>query len=110
MAEGIKDEEVQTYLLAGLMVFADKAIDQEAAEEIWRRIYMTKFDRLIGLEIEKGIEKGLAQAVEQAERKAASETARQMFGDGIELSKVKRYVHLSDDERIRLQQEVHAIS
>lgn len=90
LAEEIEDEEVQTFLLAGLLVFADKVIDQEAAEEVRRCIYMTKIGRLIAKEIE--------EAVEKAERDTAKETARQMFFDGMELSKVKRYVYLSDEE------------
>ena len=83
-------------------MFADKVIDQEAAEEVRRCIYMTKIGRLIAKEIE--------EAVEKAERDTAKETARQMFFDGMELSKVKRYVYLSDEELLQLQQEVHAIS
>ena len=47
LAKRIRDEEISKVVIAGLLVFGDKVIDDETAQEARRWLKMTKVERLI---------------------------------------------------------------
>lgn len=64
LAKRIEDREKQTFVLAGILVFADKVIDQDTAEYIREVLRMTQVAELLLEEgIEKGIKKGRQEGI-----------------------------------------------
>ena len=69
----IQDRGQQLFVLAGILAFTDKIIDEEEANKIRRTIEMTK----VGMIIEREKQQAVEQAVEKAkelERKKITET------------------------------------
>ena len=61
MIKSIEEKNIQRFLFAGILSFTDKIIDEEVAEEIRRRLEMTKVGRII-------YEEKIAYGKEVAER------------------------------------------
>ena len=68
----IEEQNIQRFLFAGILSFTDKIIDEEVAEEIRRRLDMTKVGRIIyeekiayGKEIEERVTKEVTKEVTQ---------------------------------------------
>ena len=47
LIKSIEEQNTQRFLFAGILSFTDKIIDEEVAEEIRRRLEMTKVGRII---------------------------------------------------------------
>ncbi|MBR6152008.1 MAG: hypothetical protein IKQ25_12055 [Lachnospiraceae bacterium] len=71
LAKGIQETAVLRFVLAGIIVFADKIIDIETGEEVAKRIMMTKVDMIF----QERTDRAVAAALEKAavENKAAME-------------------------------------
>lgn len=64
LAKRIEDKEKQTFVLAGILVFADKVIDQDTAEYIREVLRMTQVAELLLEEgREEGIERGRREGI-----------------------------------------------
>ncbi|MGN8887009.1 hypothetical protein [Blautia sp. HCP28S3_G10] len=79
--KGITDESRQIFVLSGLLVFTDKIIEKEVAEEIRGWIEMTKVGRIIQEEINQAVAEVEAEKVQiiksaQKEKKAAIKETR----------------------------------
>ena len=74
LAKQVEDEQAQVFILSGILVFADKVIDNEDSKEMRDWIMMTKVSRLFE---EEKIEYGKKMAAEAAEKatKATKEAA-----------------------------------
>ncbi len=73
LASRIQNREQQVFVLAGIMTFTDKVIDEDTANEIRRRIGMTKIGMMIEREKEEAIEKAIVEErrrVEEAQRRS----------------------------------------
>lgn len=104
MAKGIKDEETQRFTLGAILGFTDKVMEQEVAEDIIRRLTMTKIGRIYE-------EQKLAYGKEMAEQAAAQATEKtridtlyenlknMMDGLGTSLSKAMDVLKVSDSDR-----------
>ena len=106
LAKKIRSSEMQTFLLAGLLVFTDKVIEKEDSERIKRWINMTKVGQLFEeekqealrkLEIEKNQEIKKLKKENKKEKKAAAKEsartiARRMLEKGIEPSEVWSFI------------------
>lgn len=55
LAKQISDKEIQTFVLSGILTFADKIIDSDTAKHIMEVVRMTQVAKLF---IEEGLEKG----------------------------------------------------
>lgn len=99
LAKEIKEEEIQLFLLSGILVFTDKVIDDETAKRIKEWIGMTKVARLF--EEEKN------EAVEKAVLETARETAIVMLKKGYSIEEIVECVqHLTPYEVKVLKQEL----
>ena len=73
LASRIQNREQQVFVLAGIMTFTDKVIDEDMINEIRRRIGMTKIGMMIEREKEEAIEKAIVEErrrVEEAQRRS----------------------------------------
>ena len=62
LAKGIQETAVLRFVLAGIIVFADKIIDIETGEEVAKRIMMTKVDMIF----QERTDRAVAAALEKA--------------------------------------------
>lgn len=73
LAKGIHETAVLRFVLAGIIVFADKIIDIETGEEVAKRIMMTKVDMIFQERTDRAVAEALEKAAE--ENKVAMEKA-----------------------------------
>ena len=101
LASRIQNREQQVFVLAGIMTFTDKVIDEDTANEIRRVIGMTKIGMMIEREKEEAV-MAERRKTEEAQRetekaqKALKEQGRksalEMLRDGeLPLTKIARY-------------------
>lgn len=103
LAKEIKEEEIQLFLLSGILVFTDKVIDDETAKQIKEWIRMTKVARLFEDEKNEAVEK----AVLETARETARETAIVMLKKGYLIEEIVECVqHLTPYEVKRLKKEL----
>ena len=96
MTKKVSDERVQLFLLSGLLVFADKVIDQDDSRRMKEWIKMTKVAKLFE---EEKIAYG-----EQLAKEKEQEMAEKMLQNGIPADIVLRIVTvLTKEEVARLQ-------
>ncbi|MDD2960325.1 MAG: hypothetical protein PHR92_17725 [Lachnospiraceae bacterium] len=84
LAKDIEDEKTQSFLLSGVIVFSDKVIDKETANQIKEWIMMTKVDKLFAQERQK--------AVMENTKAVASANALAFLKEGISIEKVARCI------------------
>ncbi|GAA0801060.1 hypothetical protein GCM10008910_30130 [Faecalicatena orotica] len=107
----LEDEQEQVFILAGILVFADKVIDNEDSKEMRDWIMMTKVSRLFEEEkIEYG-KKVAAEAAEKAAKEAAKENemeiVKRMLSNGIPLEQVKAVATTLTEKEIKdLQKKI----
>ena len=113
LAKQVEDEQDQVFILAGILVFADKVIDNEDSKKMRDWIMMTKVSRLFEEEkIEYG-KKVAAEAAEKAAKKAAKENeieiVKRMLSNGISLEQVKAVVTILTEKEIKdLQKDINS--
>ena len=92
LGKKIPCQELQVFLLSGLLVFTDKVIEREESEKIRRWIMMTKVGRLFEEEKIAYGEKLVAEALEQQERKekqSLMEIAKKMMKRGMSTAEIQ---------------------
>ncbi len=96
LAKGIHETAVLRFVLAGIIVFADKIIDIETGEEVAKRIMMTKVDMIF----QERTDRAVAAALEKAavENKAAMEQVM------VEVRKEKAKVK-AEKEKAKVEKE-----
>ena len=96
LAKGIHETAVLRFVLAGIIVFADKIIDIETGEEVAKRIMMTKVDMIF----QERTDRAVAAALEKAavENKAAMEQVM------VEVRKEKAKVN-AEKEKAKVEKE-----
>lgn len=99
LTKEIKEEEVQLFLLSGILVFTDKVIDDATAKRIKEWMRMTKVARLFEEEKE--------EAIRQTEKATAITIAKKMLKNGSRVRDVVNCVtYLSVAEVEALKEEV----
>lgn len=91
LAEQLKDEEQQVFILSGVVVASDKFIQKEYMEQIRRKINMTQ----IGQMYEK-------EKIEYGNQKVR-DMAKGMLNEGIDIVKIMKITGLTEEEILRLQ-------
>jgi hypothetical protein len=100
LAKKISDEQVQTFVLSGMLVFADKIITPKDSEEVKNWIMMTKVGQLFE-------EEKLAYAqkqVEEAEKSTKLDIAKTMIENGFsteEILKITKTLTYGEIETLR---------
>lgn len=95
LALRIRDREQQLFVLAGILTFTDKIIDEESAGKIRRSIQMTKVAMIFEKEKEEAVneEREKWQEAIKGERK---KSALKMIADGqLPLAKIAEYTELN---------------
>lgn len=79
MIKSIEEQNTQRFLFAGILSFTDKIVDEEVAEEIRRRLEMTKVGRIIyeekiayGKEVAERVTKEVTKEVTQEVTKSVT--------------------------------------
>ena len=84
LGKKIKDQEMQAFLLAGMLVFTDKVIKKEDSEEIRRWLGMTKIGKIIQEEIQQAV----YQAEKATEKQTSMNIARKLLESGVSTRKI----------------------
>lgn len=83
LVKNIEDEKIRTFVLSGMLVFADKIVTREESKRIKDWIMMTKVGQLFEEEkqeaIKEAIKETTKQVTEQATKKAMIGAARKML-------------------------------
>lgn len=72
LAKNLKDDDIMTFVLTGLLVFADKVIDEELSKQVKEWIRMTQVGRLYELEKEEAVEEERIEAIKTLLQKDCS--------------------------------------
>ena len=97
LAEQVKDNEQQIFILSGVIVASDKFIRREYLEQIRRKINMTQLGQMYEKEkIEYGNQKAKEKALEMA---------KSLMDEGDDLVKIMKVTGLTEAELLRLQDE-----
>ncbi len=118
MAKQVEDAQEQVFILSGILVFADKVIDNEDSKEMREWIMMTKVSKLfeeekieygrkVAAEVSEKAAKATKEAVEKATRENEIGIVKRMLSNGIPLEQVKAVVTILTEEEVKdLQKEV----
>ncbi|MDD3337539.1 MAG: hypothetical protein PHS82_01640 [Lachnospiraceae bacterium] len=95
LAKNIEEEKTQIFLLAGVMVFTDKVIDQSIADQMKEWIMMTKVEKLFAKERMEAVKKTKLEVT----KSVARANALAFLKDGVPVEKVARcIIDLSKEE------------
>ena len=97
LAEQVKDNEQQIFILSGVIVASDKFINREYLEQIRRRINMTQLGQMY--------EKEKIEYANKKNRELTLEMAKSLLDDGVDLIKIMKATGLTEHELLRLQDE-----
>ena len=98
LAGQVTDSRQQIFILSGVIVASDKFINREYLEQIRRRINMTQLGQLY--------EKEKIEYANKKNRELTVEMAKSMLDEGIDFVKIMKITGLTEDELLRLQDEV----
>ena len=105
IADRITDEKQRRIAASGLLVFTDKIIAKEDAEDIIRRLSMTKIEKYYEDRQEKAVKTAVQQAVKQTEDKVRRETKKEkkesalkLLMEGLSIDKVAECLGLTKRE------------
>lgn len=105
LAVRIKDREQQLFVMAGLLVFADKILDMETANKIKEIIHMNKVEWLIRQEERRECEAEKRQALAEAEKNFKKEKKRELKRAAKRYEKEKQEYEAKQQEYEARQQE-----
>ena len=97
LAEQVKDNEQQIFILSGVIVASDKFINREYMEQIRRRINMTQLGQMY--------EKEKIEYANKKSRELTLEMAKSMLKRDIEIVDIMEITGLTEAEILRLQDE-----
>ena len=97
LAEQVKDNEQQIFILSGVIVASDKFISREYLEQIRRKINMTRLGQMY--------EKEKIEYANKKNRELTLEMAKSLLDDGVDFVKIMKATGLTEDELLRLRDE-----
>ena len=97
LAEQVKDNEQQIFILSGVIVASDKFISREYLEQIRRKINMTQLGQMY--------EKEKIEYANKKNRELTLEMAKSLLDDGVDFVKIMKATGLTEDELLRLRDE-----
>lgn len=99
LARKLSDETCRTFVLAGILTFSDKIINNELADSIRREIHMLKVEKII---FEEGLEAGLIQGEQDTKKKFVIK----MLKCGLSIEEISKYTELSLDTIVDLKKQI----
>lgn len=107
MAKEVQDISVQTFMLSGMLVFADKVIADADSKEIRRWLEMTKVGRLIEEEKLEYAREQVEKASAEVARSKETEFARILLKRGDDIEEFKGFFTiLTDEDMERIKREI----
>lgn len=107
MAKEVQDISVQTFMLSGMLVFADKVIADADSKEIRRWLEMTKVGRLIEEEKLEYAREQVEKASVEVARNKETEFARILLKRGDNIEEFKGFFTiLTDEDMERIKREI----
>lgn len=97
LVKGIEEESVQTFLLSGILVFADKIVTREDSESIKRWIMLTKVGQLF--------EEEKIEAVKAAKKETEQRAAERMLAKGMSVEDVLEVTEILTREEVEEMME-----
>ena len=102
MVDRLEDEKQKGFILSGIMVFADKIIRTEDAEEIRRKIMLTKVEKIIAREMQDAVD----AAVEKNTTEVSSRIAGNLLRSGMSAEVVAENTNIPIESVRKLQEAV----
>lgn len=107
MAKEVQDIPVQTFMLSGMLVFADKVIADRDSKEIRRWLEMTKVGRLIEEEKLEYAKEQVEKASVEVARSKETKFARILLKRGDDIEEIKGYFEiLTKEDMEKIKQEI----
>lgn len=103
LAEQIKDNEQQIFILSGVIVASDKFINRDYLKQIRRRINMTQLGQLY----EKEKIEYANRKVRENSIKERTEMAKSMLERNIDIVDIMEITGLTEDELLHLQEKAN---
>ena len=95
LAKEIQNENDRTFIMAGLLTFADKIISSQLAEEIRREIRMLKVERII---FEEGLEEG--------EHRKQIKIAENMIRAGKTIQEIAEFTEMAIEDILKIPKSI----
>ena len=107
LVKKIKDEEAMKFILAGLLVFSDKIIDEKMSQKMRRWLMMTKVERIFEKEKEEAVRKVQREKdkLEQEMSRVQEENSRIQE----ESSRIQEESSRIQEESTKIQEEISRI-
>ena len=98
IADEIEKDSIKRMALAGIYAFADKIIDEDDAQQIIRRLKMTKIERLLEEEKQEAVKKAIDENTKQVSQNIYSQMAEDMLRDHKPIDEIIKYSRLTEAE------------
>ena len=95
LAKEMEDENDRTFIMAGLLTFADKIISRQLAEEIRREIRMLKVEKII---FEEGVEEG--------EHRKQIKIAENMIRAGKTIQEIAEFTEMAIEDILKIPKSI----
>lgn len=99
LAKEIDDENDRTFIMAGLLTFADKIISSQLAEEIRREIRMLKVEKII---FEEGMKEGMQEGILEGEHRNKIKIAGNMIRAGKTIQEIAEITEMAIEDILKL--------
>lgn len=111
LVDNMADDKEKGFILSGMMVFGDKVIDPKDADEIRRRIMLTKVEKIIAREMQEAVDAAVEKTTAEVTRnvtedvtnKVTDKIARNLLLNGDSVDKVASLTDIPI-ERVRMLQ------
>ncbi len=104
VSKTIEDEEIQVFLIAGMIAFADKVVDSKTAKEMKEWISMTKVAKLFEEEKKQAVREAVNEAEAEKDREKdrnLKNKAKLMLENGEAIEKIQLYFPEVAEEVLR---------
>ena len=102
LVDRLVDDKQRGFILSGIMVFADKIIREDDAEEIRRKIMLTKVEKIIAREMQDAVD----AAVEKNTEEVSSRIAQNFLRSGMSVEVVAENTNIPIESVRKLQEAV----
>ena len=99
LAKEMEDENDRTFIMAGLLTFADKIISRQLAEEIRREIRMLKVEKII---FEEGMEEGILEG----EHRKQIKIAENMIRAGKTIQEIAEFTEMAIEDIMKMPKSI----
>lgn len=99
LAKEIEDENDRTFIMAGLLTFADKIISSQLAEEIRREIRMLKVEKII-------FEEGLEEGIVEGEHRKQIKIAENMIRAGKTIQEIAEFTEMAIEDIMKIPKSI----